>query len=135
MKLSIPNPELLLQVFCLTQRHFSLPFLGGNKAFPPAPSLPSHVGAEGQWDPWMLSHSRGSVDSTGLRHICWESLNAHLQSSKVKADFISLGSSLQGQVPHQHVGKSIRALKPRMFWFSVKILILPSPVRIRQSPN
>lgn len=54
----------------------------------------------GRKQPWMLSHSRGSVDSAGLRHTCWESLHPHWQSSRVKAYFISLGGSFQGQVPH-----------------------------------
>lgn len=77
----------------------------------------------------MLSHSRGSVNSAGLRHLL-----AVTQSpfAKLKGQSIfHFTWWLPSGTSPPPVGKSIRApTKPHMFWFSVKILIFLSPAKI-----
>ena len=138
--LSITNPELVW-TFLLPQGQFSLPFIQENKVFTPASSLTSHVEgprcsrsrrAAGPLDALACcTQSTVSMDYIWLKHICWQSLNPHLQSSKVKAYFISLGSSLRWQVPHLLENRSGLLLK--FEYFSIKLLLFPSLVR-RQPP-
>lgn len=131
--------------FPLPQGQFSLPFIQGSKVFTPASSLTSHV--KGPLCTWSQraaeppdaldghTHSTGSIDYIWLKHICWQSPNPHLQSSRVKAYLISFGSSLQWQVPHL-LENNIRALTQIwVFWFSVKHLLFPSLVRKQCSPR
>lgn len=81
------------------------------------------------------THSTGSMDYIWLKHICWPSLNPHLQSSRVKAYFISLGSPLQWQVPHLLENVSGFLLKFEYFGSPSNSSLFPSPVKRQQSPR